>query len=103
MPRSDKYKDQRPKKNPPVATLADIRGAMGLTQTAVCDQVSALTNKTFTKGALSAIEQGHRGGSAETLAALEVALRLRPGALLVDYDPSHDRRRQDIESVPEAS
>lgn len=98
MPRTD-YDKQRPKRNPPVAGLADIRGALGLTQTAVCEQVSAITDKTFTKGALSAIEKGHRGASAETLAAIETAMRLRPGALRVDYDPSHDRRKQDDEAA----
>lgn len=93
MPRTD-YDKQRPKQDPPVATLADIRAAVGLTQTAVCEQVAAITNKTFTKGALSALETGHRGASAETLAAIEVALRLKPGALIVNYAPSHDRRKQ---------
>lgn len=91
MPQTD-YDKQRPKRRAPVVGLADIRGALGLTQTAVCERVSAITDKTFTKGALSALEQGHRGASAETLAALEQALRLRPGSLTVDYSPSHDRR-----------
>lgn len=87
------YNKQRPKRVPPVVGLADVRASHGLTQAAVCEQVAAITNKSFTKGALSAIEQGHRGASAETLAALETALRLRPGSLLVDYDPGHERRR----------
>lgn len=88
-----KYENQRPKVQAPLVTLAAHRASHGLTQTIVCEQVSAITNKSFTKGALSAIEQGHRGASAETLAALEVALRLTPGSLVVTYEPSHDRRR----------
>lgn len=92
MPRSQ-YDKQRPKVQPPVIALADLRGALGLTQQAVCDQVAAITDKSFTKGALSAIEQGHRGASAETLAAIETSLRLKPGALMVTYAPSHDRRK----------
>lgn len=92
MPRTD-YDKQRPKRNPPIVGLADLRGALGLTQDAVCEQVTAITDKSFTKGALSAIELGHRGASAETLAALETAMRLKPGALIVDYDPSHHRRK----------
>lgn len=87
------YDKQRPKVQPPVIRLGDIRASHGLTQDAVCQQVSAITNKTFTKGALSAIEKGHRGASAETLAALEVALHLPAGSLQVAYEPSHDRRK----------
>lgn len=92
--KTSKYDKQRPKVTPPHISLGDLRAALGLTQDAVCTQVAAITNKTFTKGALSAIEGGHRGPSAETLAALEVALRLRPGALKLDREPSHDRRKQ---------
>jgi transcriptional regulator with XRE-family HTH domain len=86
------YKNQRPKRQPPMAALPAIRAALGLTQTEVCTRVAAITDKTFTKGALSAVEQGHRGASAETLAALETALRMPPGSLAVTYDTSHDRR-----------
>lgn len=88
------YDGTRQKVQPPMVTLAAHRASHGLTQTAVCEQVEAITNKSFTKGALSAIETGTRGASAETLAALEVALRLKPGTLVVTYEPSHDRRKR---------
>lgn len=88
-----KYTDQREKVSPPLVPLSAHRSSHGLTQDEVCSSVKAITNKTFTKGALSAIELGHRGASAETLAALEVTLRLPPGSLVVDYEPSHDRRK----------
>ena len=87
------YDNQRPKVAPPLIPLAAHRASHGLSQTDVCKIVSALTNKSFTKGALSAIEGGHRGASAETLAALEVALRFPPGTLVVSYAPSHARRK----------
>lgn len=87
------YDKQRPKVQPPAVRLGDVRASHGLTQDVVCQQVAAITNKSFTKGALSAIEQGHRGASAETLAALEVALRLPAGSLVVSYAPSHARRK----------
>lgn len=90
MPKTTKPRERM---QPPVITLAGLRGALGLTQAAVCEQVAAITNKPFTKGALSAIEGGLRGASAETLAALEVALRLAPGSLLTTYPPSHPRRK----------
>lgn len=89
--------EKRQPVQPPLVTLAAHRSSHGLTQQDVCQGVKAITNKTFTKGALSAIELGHRGASAETLAALEVVLKLPPGSLRVTYEPSHDRRaRQDI-------
>lgn len=88
------YDQQRPKVAAPLVPLSAHRASHGLTQDSVCQQVAAITNKSFTKGALSAIEQGHRGASAETLSALEVALRLAPGSLVVSYDPSHDRRKR---------
>jgi transcriptional regulator with XRE-family HTH domain len=89
------YSNQRAKKQPPVAGIPAIRAALGLTQIAVCERVAAITNKTFTKGALSAIEGGHRGASAETLAALETALGMPPKSLLVTYEVSHNRRKVD--------
>lgn len=79
----------------PVIALADLRASHGLTQDAVCQSVIAITNESFTKGALSAIENGHRGASARTLAALETALRLSPGSIVVDYEPAHSRRRRE--------
>lgn len=87
------YDKQRRKVQPPVAPLSALRAALGITQTEVCNGVEAITNKTFTKGALSAIENGHRGASAETLAALETVMRLPTGSLVVTYAPSHDRRK----------
>lgn len=92
MPKIE-YDKQRRKVQPPHAPLSAIRAALGLTQTEVCNGVEAITNKTFTKGALSAIENGHRGASAETLRALEVVFRIPAGALVVNYEPSHDRRK----------
>ena len=90
-----KYDQQRPKVDPPHVPLVAVRNALGLTQTKVCDEVSRLLGKSFTKGALSAIENGHRGASRETLEALEVALGLRDGDIVTTYTPSHSRRRAD--------
>lgn len=94
MPRTD-YSKQRDKVPAPLVPLAAHRSSHGLTQDEVCKGVAAITNKTFTKGALSAIELGHRGASAETLAALEVVLRLPAGSLVVGYKPTHDRRKRE--------
>lgn len=50
------------------------------------------TGAPFSRGALSGIENGHRGASAQTLAALAVAYGLRSDAIRTDYVP---RERED--------
>lgn len=88
------YDKQRPKVTPPQIGLADLRESHGLTQAAVAAQVaSRITADKFNAGSLSLIEGGHRGASAEVLAALEQVFKLKPGALTVDYEPSHSRRK----------
>lgn len=86
------YDKQRPKVTPPHISLVAVRNALGHKQVDVCRAVSEILGKSFTPGALSAIENGHRGASPETLAALEIALGLRTGDLVVNYQPSHSRR-----------
>lgn len=82
-----KYDGQRPPKTPPHLSLGDLRAVSGMTLEKVCGEVTAVTGRTFTRGALSAIENGHRGASEPVLRALEVAYGLRPGALVTDYAP----------------
>lgn len=84
MPQYDK---QRPRKTPPHVSLGDLRAVSGKTLDQVCEAVSEQLGRTFTRGALSALENGHRGASPATLAALEVAYGLRPGALVTNYEP----------------
>jgi len=88
---------ERPKVTPPHVPLRALRVRLGLKQTDVCDRVSLILGKSFTKGALSAIETGHRGASAEALLALQTALGLGVGDLVTDYQPGHTRRSADIE------
>lgn len=78
---------------PPHVSLGDVRAISGKTLDQVCDAVGEELGKPFTRGALSAIENGHRGASRPVLAALEVAYGLRPGALATDYLP---RNREDM-------
>lgn len=82
-----RYDDQRPRKTPPHVSLRDLRSVSGKTLDQVCDGVTEVTGKPFTRGALSAIENGHRGASITVLRALEVVYGLRPGALVTDYQP----------------
>ncbi len=83
---------KRTKVPTPMVTLASLRASHGLTQEALATKVAAITGQTFTNASLSAIEKGHRGASRDTLSALETSLHLKPGSLLVTYEPSHARR-----------
>jgi len=87
------YSNQRPRRTPPHVSLRDLRTVSGKTLDAVCKEASEVLPTPLTKGALSAIENGHRGASSAVLHALEVAYGLRPGALATDYVP---RSREDV-------
>lgn len=78
---------------PPHIPLQAVRIRLGMKQADVCEQVSVILGKSFTVAALSAIEKGHRGASAEVLTAIQTALGLVPDSLVVDYTPSHSRRK----------
>lgn len=81
------YDSQRPRRVPPHLSLGDLRAVSGKTLDDVCEAASEVLASPLTRGALSAIENGHRGASPAVLAALEVAYGLRPGALVTDYVP----------------
>lgn len=53
----------------------------------ICDEVEGITGDRPARGTLSGIETGGRGASAELLAALEKAYRLRPGSITTNYTP----------------
>lgn len=86
-----KYSHQRERKVAPHVSLADLRAVAGLT----IDQVRERIRQEFpelnpTRGAISAIEQGHRGASERMLSALCAAYGLADGAITTTYQP---RRR----------
>lgn len=87
MAAMSKYDQQRDRRNPPHLSIGDLRSVSGQTLEQVCEAVSEALGQPFTRGALSAIENGHRGASRPVLRALEVAYGLRPGALVTDYEP----------------
>lgn len=84
---------KRTRVEPPFMSLAAVRTVLGLKQSDICREVSEILGHPFTAGALSAIENGHRGVSAETLEALEIAIGARAGDLQLRYEPSHSRRK----------
>lgn len=85
MPNS--YLNQRPKVTPPHISLSDLRAAVGLTLDQVCSRFTEETGQPLTRGALSGIENGHRGASAPLLAGLEAAYGLRAGSITTKYEP----------------
>lgn len=82
-----KYSQQREKKVPPHVSLRTLRIALRKSLTDVAERVAEITGDEPTKGALSAIETGVRGVSAELLDALEQAYGLEPGSITTTYRP----------------
>ncbi|AJA43345.1 HTH DNA binding protein [Mycobacterium phage Sbash] len=82
-----RYSRQRNPKVPPHVPLGILRRVSGLTLDEVCDLVAEVTGDRPTKGALSAIENGHRGASAQLIAGLEHAYSLPAGSITTTYTP----------------
>lgn len=84
---ANQYLNQRPKVTPPHVSLSDLRAAVGLTLDQVCERYAEATGQQLTRGALSGIENGHRGASAAALRGLEAAYGLRVGSIDTTYEP----------------
>ena len=82
-----RYSRQRNPKVPPHISVGVLRRVSGLKLDDVCDEIEEITGDRPTKGALSAIENGHRGASSELLAALEMVYGLQPGDITTNYTP----------------
>ncbi|MCV7080000.1 transcriptional regulator [Mycolicibacterium insubricum] len=67
--------------------MAVLRRVSGLTLDEVCDLVAEVTGDRPTRGALSAIENGHRGASAQLISGLEHAYNLDAGSISTVYRP----------------
>lgn len=61
--------------------------AAGLTLDAVIDRIEQETGRRYTRGAISAVENGHHGAPSELLEALEIAYGLPYGAIDTLYRP----------------
>lgn len=68
-------------------SLKTLRLVKGWSLDDEADHIEAATGDRPTRGALSAIESGLRGASAELIAALEMAYDLPEGAITTDYQP----------------
>lgn len=82
------YQQQRAKVTPPHVSIRALRHVSRLTLDEVCLRVNEADSKvSLTRGALSAIENGHRGASAAVIRALEVAYDLDAGSIDTSYEP----------------
>lgn len=91
---SSRYANQRPKTNPPVVTIGTLRKALGLTLQDVCDHINReyQSDKPVERGTISAIENGHRGASAQMLAGIASALGIPPDDIDTQYRPRKSRQ-----------
>lgn len=87
-----KYTQQRPKVSVPVVPTSVLRKAKGLTLQDVCNHLRDEHGMAVDRGTISAIENGHRGGSARMLAAYADALGISTTSIDTQYEP---RRRGD--------
>ena len=78
---------ERPKVTPPHLALRDVRMAVGITLEALAQRIKEVSGIEVTRGALSAIENGHRGASDELLAAIGLAFGCGADAVTTDYEP----------------
>lgn len=84
-----RYENQRARRVPPHVSLATLRLVSGMNGEQVCARVTEFLeiDKPFTRGALSAIENGHRGASLDVLSALEFAYEIPVGSIVTNYLP----------------
>jgi transcriptional regulator with XRE-family HTH domain len=90
------YGAQRGKVVPPHVSLHHLRVAVGLTIDGLRDRISEATGQPApTRGAISAVENGHRGASAEMLHAIALAYGLPDGAITTTYQPRRTQGASD--------
>lgn len=82
-----RYRNQRPRRTPPHVSLSDLRSAVGLTIDQVLARLEEQTGKRYSRGTISAVENGLRGASVDLLSELAVAYGLGPDSIRTDYQP----------------
>ncbi|WP_454199506.1 helix-turn-helix domain-containing protein [Nocardia sp. Marseille-Q1738] len=83
--------DKRPRVSAPHVPLSVLRKKMRLTLEAVCERIYEETGMRPERGTLSAIENGHRGASAQMIEALALVYDIPVSAIDTQYSP---RNRQ---------
>lgn len=93
-----KYRNQRKPVEIPVVPLVVARKLAGKTLQDVCDHINADFEfpKKVERGTISAIENGHRGASAEMLVAIASALSISADDINTEYEPRHSRQTKSV-------
>jgi transcriptional regulator with XRE-family HTH domain len=88
MAASGKYTKQRQPKIPPHVSLKHLRDVSGLTLDQLIERIAKKCDGYRpTRGAISGLENGHRGASERLLRAIEKAYGLPAGSIVTDYVP----------------
>lgn len=82
-----RYDRQRAAKTPPHVSIKFLRIAAKLTIDDTLERIRQETGVTYTRGAISAVENGHRGASVELIEALAIAYGIPPEAIDTKYQP----------------
>lgn len=82
-----RYDNQRARVIPPHVSLGVVRKVAKLTLDQACERFHELTGSTLSRGALSGIENGHRGASAEVIKGLALVYDIAPSDIDTNYQP----------------
>lgn len=86
-----KHSGKRAKVQPPAVPLAALRKSHGLKQPEVLARIAEMTGRKYTVGALSAVENGLRGISAQFLDDIAAVYGLDADDLWTTYTPRQVR------------
>lgn len=71
----------------PMVSIRVLRAVAGLTVDALVARIEEETGRRYTRGAISAIENGHRGASRELIDGLAAAYGIDPADIRTEYTP----------------
>ena len=81
-----KYEAARKMRTPPHVSIRTLRMVAGLTLDQLIARMEEATGRSYSRGAMSAVESGLRGASAELVEALELAYGLDAGSIDTNYE-----------------
>lgn len=88
-----KYAKQRKKVTPPHVGLQALRTAVGITIDDLIERILDITGVEYTRGAISAVENGIRGASIDLIEGIAAAYGIDPSTIDTAYVPRRPRVR----------
>lgn len=82
-----KYESKRGSKIPPHVSIKYLRIAAKLTLDQAIERMAYETGRRYSRGAISAVENGLRGASVELIEALALAYGIPPEVIDTKYQP----------------